>query len=61
MKKTTISHLKFKTSNLYELYCASLHCKIDRLKIDESAIIRLRFRVWSSTLALVFLYLMIIQ
>ena len=61
IKKPTTSHLKFKKSSLYDLYCASVYCKIDHLKIDESAIIRLRFRVWSSTLALVYLYLFLKQ
>jgi hypothetical protein len=56
VKKPVVNHLKFKKSNLYDLYCASLHCKIDHLKIDESAIIRLRFRVWSSTLAMVSIF-----
>ena len=53
LKSEEMSHLKFKASNLYDSYCASIHCKIDHLKTDESAIIRLRFRLWASTLALV--------
>jgi hypothetical protein len=41
-------HLRMTSSN-----CAWLHCSIGSLSTDESAIIRLRFRVWSRNLAIV--------
>ena len=59
--KGETSHLKFKKSHLYDLYCASIHCKVFNLKIDESAIIRLRFRLWASTLALVIIFVFLNQ
>lgn len=47
------AQLNFKKSYLYDNFCASLHCKIGHLRTDEAAIVRLRFRLWSTTLATV--------
>jgi hypothetical protein len=47
------NYLSMSMSDKNDLYCAPLHCKVGPLNPDESAIIRLRFRLWSRNLALV--------
>lgn len=43
--------LKIINTELYRRYCSSIHCRINALNSDESALIRLRFRLWATTLA----------
>jgi hypothetical protein len=40
-------------SPVYDFYCASIHCQLGPLNVDESSVVRLRFRLWSKSLALV--------
>jgi hypothetical protein len=54
----TKSNLNFKYLNMistssYNFYCGSIHCNVGPLNSDESALIRLRFRLWSRHLAIV--------
>ena len=51
--KNNIKHLTMIDSHAYNFYCGSLHCNIGSLSTDESALIRLRFRLWSKNLAIV--------
>lgn len=53
MYESSSSKRKYLTmlkSELYDQYCSSLHCYVGPLGRDESAIIRLRFRLWSRSL-----------
>ncbi|CAF0823367.1 unnamed protein product [Brachionus calyciflorus] len=45
-------YLKMTKTDLYEFYCSTIHCKVGPLSADESALIRLRFRLYARTLAL---------
>ncbi len=36
-------------SKSFGFYCASLHCTVDNLRRDQSALVRLRFRLWSKS------------
>jgi hypothetical protein len=47
------SFLSMSQEELYDFYCSALHCTIGPLSADESALIRLRFRLWSRNLAIV--------
>lgn len=51
--KNHLYHNKLKIINteLYTRFCSSIHCRINGLNADESALIRLRFRLWAKTLA----------
>jgi hypothetical protein len=49
-------YLSMSKNTKYDFYCASLHCRVGPLSADESALIRLRFRLWSRNLALVGFY-----
>ena len=49
----TNSYLTMASSNLYDFYCGSIHCKVGPLNTDQSALIRLRFRLWARNLAIV--------
>lgn len=49
-------YLNMMKSEMYDSFCSSLHCYIGPMSKDESAIIRLRFRLWSRSLARVRLY-----
>ena len=44
------THLAMMKSNVYDYFCSSLHCDVGELNPDESALIRLRFRLWSRNL-----------
>ncbi len=46
-------YLAMKDTSYYESYCASMRCKIGHLNLDEKALVRLRFRIWSNNLAFV--------
>lgn len=50
-KSFSSNKLKMINTELYSRYCSSIQCKINGLSADESAMIRLRFRLWSKTLA----------
>lgn len=52
-KNTKINYLGMMKMPSYDFYCSSIHCKVGPLGADESALIRLRFRLWSRSLALV--------
>lgn len=53
-------YLAMTQNDVYDAFCSSLHCDIGPMSKDESAIIRLRFRIWSRSLAIVSIYLIII-
>lgn len=55
-KKINSNKLKMINTELYNKYCSFIHCKINDLNADESALIRLRFRLWAKTLAKVNLF-----
>jgi hypothetical protein len=44
-------YLSMIQSPVYDFYCASIHCKLGHLSVDESSLVRLRFRLWSKSLA----------
>jgi hypothetical protein len=48
--------LNMDTSESFEFYCAAIHCTIGNIRKDQSALIRLRFRLWSKSLAAVTFY-----
>jgi hypothetical protein len=52
-KKISFNHLSMIDSQAYNFYCGSLHCNVGPLSADESALIRIRFRLWSKNLAIV--------
>ena len=52
-KKNTFKYLSMIDSHAYNFFCGSLHCNVGPLKADESALIRVRFRLWSKNLAMV--------
>ena len=47
------NYLSMISSNLFDFYCGSMHCTVRNLSTDESALIRLRFRLWARNMALV--------
>lgn len=50
--KNTFKYLSMIDSHAYNFFCGSLHCNVGPLKADESALIRIRFRLWSKNLAI---------
>jgi hypothetical protein len=46
-------YLALKQTTFYESYCASLRCKLSGLDLEQKALVRLRFRIWSNNLAVV--------
>lgn len=56
-KSSNVKHLSMIQSPVYDFYCASIHCKLGQLNVDESSLVRLRFRLWSKSLASVSVFL----
>lgn len=54
--KIKTDYLSMLKTDMYGFYCASIHCTVGPLNTDESALIRLRFRLWSKSLAAVNIY-----
>lgn len=52
-QKANFKQLSMISSDIYNFYCGSMHCSVGPLNADESALIRLRFRLWSRNLAIV--------
>lgn len=52
----SMRYLSMSKLDAYSLFCASLHCRVGPLNTDESALVRLRFRLWSRNLAHVSFY-----
>jgi hypothetical protein len=48
-------------SPVYDFYCASIHCKLGQLNVDESSLVRLRFRLWSKSLASVSIFIFLVK
>lgn len=46
-------YLSMIRTDVYDSFCSSLHCDVGPMSKDETAIIRLRFRLWSRSLAIV--------
>lgn len=44
-------YLSMMQSDVFDSFCSSLHCDVGPMSKDESVVVRLRFRLWSRSLA----------